>query len=79
MLSQSGHTKYAVLAERSIVDPVAPQVGHAEMGCTPDAGALFRCHTTFCWTLGLGLGLWVCRLGAMIPAPAKIVASRMCA
>ena len=74
MLSQSGHTKYAVLAVRSIVDPVAPQVGHAEMGRTPDAGALFRCHTTFCWTLGLG----VCLLGAMIPAAAKIVAVRMC-
>jgi len=45
---QSGHTKYAVLAERSIVDPVAPQVGHAEMGRSPDADVFFRCHTTFC-------------------------------
>jgi hypothetical protein len=75
VLSQSGHTKYAVLAVRSIVDPVAPQVGHTEMGCTPEAAALFRCHTTFCWTLGLGLG--VCRLGVILPAAAKIVAERI--
>jgi hypothetical protein len=68
---QSGHTKYAALAEQSIVDPVAPQVGHAEMGRTPDGVALFRCHTTFCLTLDLGF--WVCRVGAMSPAAAKIV------
>ena len=74
MLSQSGHTKYAVLAVRSIVDPVAPQVGHTEVGRTRAAGALLRCHTTFFWTLGFG----ECRVGAMVRAAAKIVAVRMC-
>jgi len=70
VLWQSGHTKYAVVAVRSTVEPGAPQVGHAEAG-RMSAASPFSCQTTFCRTLGL------CWFGAISQREAKIAAGKI--